>query len=191
MIYIKCNKCSDVHSTFLSNSFNICGCGGQMKLINVSDEQHRKAVSALHEYLNKLVTSSLERVQELQEANKAQLPRKYENWSANWLLNSNNARKWEVIESICRFMENHRGTKGGDETFDAADWAVITTDAAERAVSWFEEEKVYDMLWWLNKALYTAEAVKGLGMIQSGLNYEARKAEVMALLKENGYEVAL
>lgn len=189
MFYIKCNKCSNVHSTFLSNSFSTCGCGGQMKLINVSDEQHRKAVSALHEYLHKLVTLSLERVQELQEANKAQLPRKYENWSTNWLLKNNDARRWEVIESICRFMENHRDTNGGDETFDAADWAVITTDAAERAVSWFEEGKVYGMLWWLDKALYAAEAVKGLSAYPGG--YEVRKAEVMALLKENGYEVAI
>lgn len=191
MIYIKCNKCSYVHSTFLSDSFNICSCGGQMELIRVPDEQHQKAVSALQEYMDKLVTSSLERVQELQEANKVQLPEEFENWSANWLLKNSDARRSEDIGFICTIMDTHRDANEGDETFDAADWTVLTADAAERAVSWFEEGNIHDALWWLDNAMCAAEAVGGRGMTQSGINYEAGKAEVMALLKENGYDVAL
>lgn len=189
MIFIKCNKCPNVHNTFLSNSFSICGCGGQMKLVRVPDEQHRKAVSALQEYLNNLVTSLLERVQEMLKAEGTHMHNEYEDWSANWLLKNSDARSWEGIESICAFMENHRDANEGDEIFDAADWAVITADAAERAVSWFEEGKVYDMLWWVENAMFAAEAVKGLSAYPGG--YEAGKAEVMALLKENGYEVAI
>lgn len=191
MIYIKCNKCPNVHNTFLSNSFSICGCGcgGQMKLVRVPDEQHRKAVSALQEYMDKLVASSIELVQEMLKGRK--MLDEYESWSANWLLKNSDARSYEGTESICCFMSTHRGTNEGDEIFDAADWAVRTADAAERAVSWFDECNVHDALWWANNAVYKAEAVKGLGMIQSGINYEARKAEVMALLKENGYDVTL
>lgn len=189
MNYIKCSKCSNVHNTFLSNSFSTCGCGGQMKLIRVADERHRKAVSALQEYLNALVTSSLERVQELTKSEK--MPDEYESWSENWLLKNSDARSWEGIESICVFMSNHRGANEGDEIFEAADWAVLTADAAERAVSWFEEGKVYDMLWWLSNALLAAEAIKGAQTHQTRHEYNTQEAEVLALLKENGYEVVI
>lgn len=193
MIYIKCSKCSDVlHSVTVSESFSHCQrCNGQMKLIRVPDEQHRKAVSALQEYLNNLVESSLERVQEMLKAEGTQMHDEYESWSANWLLRNSDARSYEGIESICVFMSSHREANEGDEIFEAADWAVITADAAERAVSWFEEGNVHDMLWWANDAAYKAEAVKGLSDFQTGINYYARKAEVVALLKENGYEVAI
>lgn len=160
-----------------------------MKWIRVPDEQHRKAVSALQEYMDKLVTSSLERVQELQEANKVQLPEEFENWSANWLLKNSDARRSEDIGFICTIMDTHRDANEGDEIFDAADWAVLTADAAERAVSWFEEGNIHDALWWLDDALHKAEAAKGLSAYPGG--YKAGKAEVMALLKENGYEVAI
>ena len=189
MIYIKCSKCSNVHNTFLSDSLSTCGCGGQMKLIRIKDEQHRKAMSALQEYLNALVTSSLERVQELMNGEK--MHDEYESWSANWLLKNSDARSFEGIESICCFMSTHRYANEGDEIFEAADWAVLTADAAERAISWFEEGKVYDMLWWLCNALLTAEAVKGTRTHQTRHEYNTQEAEVLALLKENGYEVVL
>lgn len=189
MIYIKCSRCSNVHNTFLSDSFSTCGCGGQMKLIRVADEQHQKAVSALQEYLEALVTSALERVQELTKGEK--MPDEYEDWSANWLLKNSDARSWEGIEGICVFMCNHREANETNETFDAADWAALTADAAERAAFWFEEGQVYDMLWWLRNAVYKAEAVKGLSDYRTGENYRTRKAEVSALLKENGYEVVI
>lgn len=192
MIYFKCSKCSNVHSTFLPNSFSTCGCGGQMKLIRVPDEQHKKAVTALQEYLDKLVTSSLEFVQEMIKAKGVEMPEEYESWSANWLLKNSDARSWEGIETVYSFMGVHEDAiKGdeGDETFEAADWAVLTADAAERAVSWFEEGNVHDMLWWANNAVYKAEAVKGLSDYLTRENYYTRKAEVLALLKENGYNV--
>ena len=189
MIYIKCSKCSNVHNTFLSNSFSTCGCGGQMRLIRIEDELHRKAVSALQEYLNALVTSSLERVQELMKGEK--MHDEYEDWSANWLLKNSDARSSEGIGSIFAFMNSHRGDNEGDEIFEAADWAVLTADAAERAVSWFEEGKVYDMLWLLDNAVFNAEAVKGLSSYRTLENYRTRKAEVLALLKEYGYEVVI
>lgn len=160
-----------------------------MELIRVPDEQHQKAVSALQEYFDKLVTSSLEFVQEMIKAKGVKMPDEYESWSANWLLKNSDARRYEGIESICTFMESHRDANEGDEVFDAADWAVLTADAAERAVSWFEEGNVHDMLWWANDAVYKAEAVKGLSDYLTGENYHARKAEVLALLKENGYNV--
>lgn len=191
MIYIKCSKCSNVHNIVLSDSFSTCGCGGQKKLIRVPDEQHRKAVSALQEYLNKLVTSSLERVQKLLKAEGTKMLDEYESWSANWLLKNSDARSWEGIESICAFMENHRDANEGDEIFEAAYWAVLTADAAERAVSWFNECNVHDALWWADNAVHKAEAVKGLSDYLTRENYYARKAEVMALLKENGYDVTL
>lgn len=189
MIYIKCSKCSNVHSTFLSNSFSTCGCGGQMKLIRVADEQHQKAVSALQEYLNALVTSALERVQELTKSKK--MHDEYENWSANWLLKNSDARSWEGIDSVCVFMRWYRDAGEVDEIFEAAEWAVLTADAAERAVSWFEEGNVHDMLWWANDAVHKAEAVKGLSDYLTRENYYTRKAEVLALLKGNGYEVII
>jgi hypothetical protein len=191
VIYIKCGKCSNVHSPFLSNSFSTCGCGGQMKLIRVPDEQHRRAVSALREYTDKLVTSSLERVQEMLKAKGTRMPDEYENWSANWLLKNSDARRCEDIEGICVFMSTHRGANEGDEIFEAADWAVLTADAAERAVSWFEEGKVYDMLWWLRNAVHNSECVKSLKEFLNSDEYAAKKAEVSALLKENGYEVVI
>jgi hypothetical protein len=191
MIYIKCNKCSNVHNTFLSDSFSTCGCGGQMKLIRVADEQHRKAVSALQEYLNALVTSALERVQELIKAKGLSFYGTYEDWSANWLLKNSDARSFEGIEYVCCFMSSHREANEGDEIFEAADWAVLTASAAEGAVSWFEEGKVYDMLWWLGRAVFNAEAVKGLSDYRTWEDYRTIKAEVLALLKENGYEVVI
>lgn len=187
MIYIKCSKCSNVHNIVLFDSFSTCGCGGQMRLIRIADEQHQKAVSALQEYLNKLVTSSLERVQEMLTAEGTKMLDEYESWSANWLLKNSDARSWEGIESICAFMDSHRDANEGDEIFEAAYWAVLTADAAERAVSWFEEGRVYDMLWWLDNAVYKAEAEKGWATE----NYCTRKAEVSALLKGNGYEVGI
>lgn len=183
MIYIKCSKCSNVHNIVLSDSFSTCGCGGQMKLIRVADEQHRKAVSALQEYLDALVTSALERVQELIKAKGLSFYGTYEDWSENWLLKNSDARSFEGIEYVCSTMSAMRGDNGGDEIFDAADWAVLTADAAERAVSWFEEGRVYDMLWWLDNAVYKAETALE--------NYRTRKAEVLALLKEYGYEVVI
>lgn len=182
MIYIKCSKCSNVHNIELSDSFSTCGCGGQMKLIRIADEQHQKAVSALQEYLNALVTSALERVRELTKGEK--MPDEYESWSANWLLKNSDARSFEGIEYVCCFMSSHREA---NEIFEAAYWAVLTADAAERAVSWFEEGRVYDMLWWLDNAVYKAEAEKGWATE----NYCTRKAEVLALLKGNGYEVGI
>lgn len=189
MIYIKCDKCFYVHSTFIPNSFTVCSCGGQMKLIKVPDEQHRRAVDALQEYMDALVTESLELVQEIKGA--SELPDEYENWSANWLLKNSDARSWENIESICIFMDTQRVEIEGDMVFNAADWATITADAAERAVSWFEEGNIHDALWWTGHAVHSAEAVKGLSDYQTGVNYRTRKAEVLALLKENGYDVAL
>lgn len=187
MIYIKCSKCSNVHNIVLFDSFSTCGCGGQMRLIRIADEQHQKAVSALQEYLNALVTSALERVQEMLTAEGTKMLDEYESWSANWLLKNSDARSWEGIESICAFMDSHRDANEGDEIFEAAYWAVLTADAAERAVSWFEEGRVYDMLWWLDNAVYKAEAEKGWATE----NYCTRKAEVLALLKGNGYEVGI
>ena len=189
MIYIKCSKCSSVHNTFLSDSFSTCSCGGQMRLIRVTDKQHQKAMSALQEYLEALVTSSLERVQKLTKGKK--IPDEYESWSANWLLKSSDARSREGIESIYISMYNHRDANEGDEIFEAADWAVLTADAAERAISWFEEGKVYDMLWWLSNAVHNSECVKSLKEFQDSDEYAAKKAEVIALLKENGYEVVI
>lgn len=189
MIYIKCSKCSNVHNTFLSDSFSTCGCGGQMKLIRVADEQHQKAVSALQEYLEALVASSLERVQELTKGEK--MFDEYERWSANWLLKNGDARSWEGIESIYIFMYNHRDANEGDEIFEAADWAVLTADAAERAISWFEEGKVYGMLWWLSNAVHNSECVRSLKDFHNSDEYAAKKAKVSALLKENGYEVVI
>ncbi len=185
MIYIKCSKCSNVHNIVLSDSFSTCGCGGQMKLIRIADEQHQKAVSALQEYLNALVTSALERVRELTKGEK--MPDEYESWSANWLLKNSDARSWEGIDSVCVFMRWYKDATEVDEIFEAAYWAVLTADAAERAVSWFEEGRVYDMLWWLDNAVYKAEAEKGWATE----NYCTRKAEVLALLKGNGYEVGI
>lgn len=189
MICIKCSKCSNVHNTFLSDSFSTCGCGGQMLLIRVADEQHRKAVSALQEYLNALVTSSLERVQELMKSER--MHNEYESWSANWLLKNSDARSFEGIESICCFMSTHRDANEGDEIFESADWAVLTADAAERAVSWFEKGKIYDMLWWLSNAVHNSECVRSLKEFLDSAEYAAKKAEVLALLKENGYEVTI
>ena len=162
-----------------------------MKLIRVPDEQHRKAVTALQEYLDRLVTSSLEYVQEMLKAEGTKMFDEYESWSANWLLRNSDARSYEGIESICTFMESHRNANEGDGVFNAADWAVLTADAAERAVSWFEEGNVHDMLWWANNAVYKAEAVKGLSDYLTRENYYTRKAEVLALLKENGYDVTI
>jgi hypothetical protein len=191
MIYIKCSKCSNVHNTFLSDSFSTCGCGGRMKLIRIADEQHQKAVSALQEYLDALVTSSLERVQELIKAKGLSFCSTYEDWAENWLLKNSDARSYEGIEYVCSTMLAMRDGNEEDEIFEAADWAVLTADAAERAVSWFEEGKIYDMLWWLDGAVYDAEAVKGLSSYRTLENYRTRKAEVLALLKENGYDVVI
>ena len=191
MIYIKCSKCSNVHNPLRSDSFNfsVCGCGGLMKLIRIADEQHRKAVSALRGYLNALVTSSLERVQELTKNKK--MHEEFESWSANWLLKNSDARSWEGIDSVCVFMRWYRDAGEVDEIFEAADWAVSVADAAERAVSWFEEGKVREMLWWLDSAVFNAETAKGLSSSMTLENYRTRKAEVLALLKENGYEVVI
>ncbi len=179
MIYIKCSKCSNVHNIVLFDSFSTCGCGGLMRLIRIADEQHQKAVSALQEYLNALVTSALERVQELTKSKK--MHDEYENWSANWLLKNSDARSWEGIDSVCVFMRWYRDAGEVDEIFEAAEWAVSVADAAERAVYWFEEGQVYRMLWWLDNAVFNAETALE--------NYRTRKAEVLALLKENGYDV--
>ena len=188
MIYIKCGKCFYVHSTFIPNSFTVCSCGGQMKLIKVPDEQHRRAVDALQEYMDTLVTESLELVQEIKGA--SELPDEYESWSANWLLKNSDARRYEDIELICTLVDFQRRYED-NRVLEAAEWATITADAAERAVSWFKEGNIHDALWWISHAIYSAEAVKGLSDYQTGVNYQTRKAEALTLLKENGYDVAL
>jgi hypothetical protein len=168
-----------------------------MKLIRVTDEQHQKAVSALQEYLNKLIESSLERVQEMLKAKGLSFYCTYEDWSANWLLKDSDARSSEGIEHVCDVMAAMRNDFQGDEIFDAADWAVLTAAAAERAVSWFGEGNVHnvhdvlDGMRWVNDAVYKAEAVKGLSDYRTMENCRTRKAEVLALLKENGYEVVI
>lgn len=189
MIYIKCRNCSDVHNVFTPNSFSTCGCNGRMELLSVPDEQHRKAVSALQEHMDALVTASLEFVQEIKGA--TELPDEYESWSANWLLKNSDARGYEDIENMCAFMNSQRDELEGDEVFDAADWAVLTADAAEKAISWFDEGNIHDAIWWIDNAVYKAEAVKGLSDYRTAENYYIKKAKVMALLKENGYDVAL
>lgn len=160
-----------------------------MELIRVPDEQHRKAVDALQEYMNALVTSSLELVQEIKGA--SELPDEYESWTANWLLKNSDARRSEDIGNICGIMDNQRKKFGGDRVFDAADWTAIAADAAERAISWFDEGNIHDTLWWIGHAIYSAEAAKGLSDYQTGENCQTREAEVLALLRENGYEVTL
>jgi len=160
-----------------------------MELIRVPDEQHRKAVDALQEYMNALVAASLELVQEIKGTSK--LPDEYESWSANWLLKNSDARRPEDIGYICGIMDNQRKRFGGDRVFDAADWTAITADSAERAVSRFDEGNTYAALWWIGHAIYSAEAAKGLSDYQTGENCQTREAGVLALLRENGYNVTI
>jgi len=155
-----------------------------MRLIRVADVQHMKAISALQGYLNTLVTSALERVQELKKDEK--MLDEYEDWSANWLLKNSDARGLESIESLCGFMG---AANEGDEIFEAAHWAVLTAEAAEKAVSWFEEKRVYDMLWWLSSAIFKYECVKGLSDYETMEKYSVKKEEVLSLLINHGFEV--
>jgi hypothetical protein len=158
-----------------------------MEFIRLTDEQHIKAVSALQNYLNTLVTLTLERVQELKKDEK--MLDEYEDWSANWLLKNSDARGFESIESLCGFMAATRDANEGDEIFEAAHWAVLTAEAAEKAVSWFEEKRVYDMLWWLSNAIFKYECVKGLSDYETREKYFVKKEEVLSLLRDHGYEV--